>query len=117
MTSSSSHPAAFDGPVMCTDCLESSYSIDHDYLAHGLDSARGAEYQQQLAPPPYSHHHPEEQRTTGSHGAPLCNGSPHEVRRAVQGTAFPKNHNTIQPSQEDRKGTVICEDVKCTFMT
>ncbi|XP_037535174.1 leucine-rich repeats and immunoglobulin-like domains protein 1 [Nematolebias whitei] len=93
---------AFDGPVMCTDCLESSYSIDHDYLAHGLDSARGAEYQQ-LAPPPYSHRHPEEQRHTGSHRAPLCNGSPHEVRRGVQGTTFPKNHNTIQPSQEDRK--------------
>ncbi|XP_013865310.1 leucine-rich repeats and immunoglobulin-like domains protein 1 [Austrofundulus limnaeus] len=90
----------FDGAVMCTDCLESSYSIDPDYLAHGLSSARGAEYHQQLAPPPYSHRHPEEQRDSGSHGAPLCNGSPRGVRRDVQG--FPKTHHTPQPDQDDR---------------
>ncbi|XP_017285467.1 leucine-rich repeats and immunoglobulin-like domains protein 1 [Kryptolebias marmoratus] len=94
---------AFDGAVMCTDCLESSYSKDHDYLAHGLGSARGAEYQQQLAPPPYSHCPPEERSGAGSRGAPLCNGSPHGVRRDVQGSAFPKHHNTTPLHQDDRK--------------
>ncbi|XP_019715274.1 leucine-rich repeats and immunoglobulin-like domains protein 1 [Hippocampus comes] len=61
----------FDGPVMCTDCLESSehYSKDPDYRVHGFAPSGLREYHQHVAPPPYSHCHPAD-RT-----APLCNGT------------------------------------------
>ncbi|XP_035980499.1 leucine-rich repeats and immunoglobulin-like domains protein 1 [Fundulus heteroclitus] len=98
-------PSGFDGAVVCTDCMESgtSYSTDSGYLSHGFGFARGAEYhqQQQLAPPPYSRCNPGEPRDT----RPLCNGTPHGTRRDAQGSALPKNHNTIEWSQDDRGGS------------
>ncbi|KAM4741801.1 leucine-rich repeats and immunoglobulin-like domains protein 1 [Anableps anableps] len=100
--------SGFDGAVVCTDCMETgnSYS-DADYLTHGFGLARGAEYQQQqLAPPRYSQCNPGEPRDTGSHAAtPLCNGTPHGIRKDTQGCTFPKNHDTIERSQDDRKAS------------
>ncbi|XP_077386151.1 leucine-rich repeats and immunoglobulin-like domains protein 1 [Festucalex cinctus] len=61
----------FDGPVMCTDCMENSdhYSKDPDYQAHAFVPGGLTEYhQQQPAPPPYSHCPP------GDGPAPVCNG-------------------------------------------
>lgn len=75
-----------------------SYSTDTDYLAHGFDLAHAGEYQQeQLAPPPYSQCN---QANDGS----LCNGTPCSMRKDPQGSDFPKNHNTIERSQDDRTG-------------
>ncbi|XP_019111372.1 leucine-rich repeats and immunoglobulin-like domains protein 1 [Larimichthys crocea] len=93
----------FDSAVVCTDCMESSssYSKDPDYLTHGYGPGGGMEYQQHSAPPPYSHVHPGEQHDAGSHSSPLCNGTPNGIRKDIQG--FPKNHNTLQPNQHDRK--------------
>ncbi|KAM6928381.1 leucine-rich repeats and immunoglobulin-like domains protein 1 [Xenentodon cancila] len=96
----------FDGAVVCTDCMEtgSSYSKDPDYLTHGFGPVRGMEYQQQFVPPPpYPHLHPAEQQDAGSRAAPLCNGTPYGIRTDIQGSTLPKNHNTIQRNQEDRK--------------
>ncbi|XP_047438665.1 leucine-rich repeats and immunoglobulin-like domains protein 1 [Mugil cephalus] len=92
----------FDGAVVCSDCMESGYSKDPNYLAH--DFAGGMEYQQHYVPPPYSHCHPGEQYDAGSHATtPLCNGTPNGIRKDIQGSAYPKNHNTIQLNQHDRK--------------
>ncbi|KAE8298079.1 Leucine-rich repeats and immunoglobulin-like domains protein 1 [Larimichthys crocea] len=93
----------FDSAVVCTDCMESSssYSKDPDYLTHGYGPGGGMEYQQHSAPPPYSHVHPGEQHDAESHSSPLCNGTPNGIRKDIQG--FPKNHNTLQPNQHDRK--------------
>lgn len=95
----------FDGAVVCTDCMENgnSYSKDPDYLSHGFGPAGGMEYQQHFVPPPYSHCYPGEQHEAGSHITPLCNGTPNGIRKDVQGSTLPKNHNTIQPNQNDRK--------------
>lgn len=101
----------FDGAVVCTDCMEtgSSYSKDPDYLTHGFGPARGVEYQQQFVPPPpYPHRNPAEQHDTGSHTAPLCNGTPYGIRKDIQGSTLPKYHNIIQMNQEGRKGEESC---------
>ncbi|XP_070703248.1 leucine-rich repeats and immunoglobulin-like domains protein 1 [Pempheris klunzingeri] len=92
----------FDGAVVCTDCLESgsSYSKDPDYLTHGFSLAGGMEYQQHSAPPPHCHYHPGEQLDAGPHTTLLCNGTPNGIRKDIQGSTFPKNHNTLQ---HDRK--------------
>lgn len=95
----------FDGAVVCTDCMENSnsYSKDPDYLSHGFGPAGGMEYQQHFVPPPYSHCYPGEQHEAGSHITPLCNGTPNGIRKDIQGSTLPKNHNTIQLNQHDRK--------------
>lgn len=102
-------PAGFDGAVVCTDCMEngSSYSKDPDYLTHGFGPAGGMEYQQHSAPPPHSHYHPGEQHDAGPHLTLLCNGTPNGIRKDIQGSTFPKNHNTLQLNQHDRKGEVV----------
>uniref|UniRef100_A0AAQ5Z5B7 Ig-like domain-containing protein n=1 Tax=Amphiprion ocellaris TaxID=80972 RepID=A0AAQ5Z5B7_AMPOC len=99
----------FDGAVVCTDCMENgnNYSKDPDYLSHGFGPAGGMEYQQHFVPPPYSHCYPGEQHEAGSHITPLCNGTPNGIRKDIQGSTLPKNHNTIQLNQNDRKGKVI----------
>uniref|UniRef100_A0AAQ6ABZ4 Ig-like domain-containing protein n=1 Tax=Amphiprion ocellaris TaxID=80972 RepID=A0AAQ6ABZ4_AMPOC len=102
-------PHSFDGAVVCTDCMENgnNYSKDPDYLSHGFGPAGGMEYQQHFVPPPYSHCYPGEQHEAGSHITPLCNGTPNGIRKDIQGSTLPKNHNTIQLNQNDRKGKVI----------
>lgn len=102
-------PAGYDSAVVCTDCMEnsSSYSKDPDYLTHGFGQAGGTEYQQHSLPPPYSHFHPAEHHDPASHAAPLCNGTPNGIRKDIQGSAYPKNHNTLQGNQQDRKGKTI----------
>jgi len=86
-----------------------SYSKDPDYLTHGFGPSSGVEYQQQCVPPPYSHCYPGEQLNTELHPPPLCNGTPYGIRKDTQGSTFPKNHNTIQLNQDDRKGKVgVC---------
>uniref|UniRef100_A0A8C2Z2L5 Leucine rich repeats and immunoglobulin like domains 1 n=1 Tax=Cyclopterus lumpus TaxID=8103 RepID=A0A8C2Z2L5_CYCLU len=94
-------PTGFDGAVVCTDCMEngSSYSKDSDYLTHGFGPAGGSEYQQ------YSLHDAGPHSTP--HSTPLCNGTPNGIRKDVQGSACPKNHNTLQPNQQDRNGKGI----------
>ncbi|XP_071349627.1 leucine-rich repeats and immunoglobulin-like domains protein 1 [Trachinotus anak] len=88
----------FDGAVVCTDCMEnsSSYSKDPDYLTHSFGPAGGMEYQQHSAPPPYSHFHPVDHNEPRSHTTPLCNGTPNGIRKDIEGSTFPKNHNTLQ---------------------
>ncbi|XP_029991238.1 leucine-rich repeats and immunoglobulin-like domains protein 1 isoform X2 [Sphaeramia orbicularis] len=88
----------FDCAVVCTDCMENSnsYSKDPDYLSHDFSPAAGLEYQQQSVPPAYSDCLTGEQQDTGTHRAPLCNGTPNGIRKDIQGTTFPKNHNTLQ---------------------
>ncbi|XP_045931828.1 leucine-rich repeats and immunoglobulin-like domains protein 1 isoform X2 [Micropterus dolomieu] len=94
--------AGFDGAVVCTDCMEngSSYSKDPDYLGHGFGPTGGMEYQQHVAPPPYSHCYPGEQ-----HSTPLCNGTPNGMRKDIQGSTLPKNHDTLQLNLHDRKAS------------
>uniref|UniRef100_A0A673A9X2 Ig-like domain-containing protein n=1 Tax=Sphaeramia orbicularis TaxID=375764 RepID=A0A673A9X2_9TELE len=96
-------PTGFDCAVVCTDCMENSnsYSKDPDYLSHDFSPAAGLEYQQQSVPPAYSDCLTGEQQDTGTHRAPLCNGTPNGIRKDIQGTTFPKNHNTLQ---HDRTG-------------
>ncbi|XP_068449688.1 leucine-rich repeats and immunoglobulin-like domains protein 1 [Clinocottus analis] len=99
-------PTGFDGAVVCTDCLEngSSYSKDSDYLRHGFGPTGGSEYQQYSVPPPYSHCYPGELHDAGPHSTPsLCNGTPNGIRRDLQGSTLSKNHNTLQPNQQDKK--------------
>ncbi|XP_028303082.1 leucine-rich repeats and immunoglobulin-like domains protein 1 isoform X2 [Gouania willdenowi] len=91
-----------NGHVMdSADCMEngSSYSKDSDYLSHGFGPAGGVEYQQYEVPPPYSHCHPGE-------GA-LYIGSSCGIQKDLQGSTPPKNHNTIQQNQQDRKGSRV----------
>lgn len=99
--------AGFDEEVLCTDCMEncSSYSRDPDYLAHGFGPAGGMEYQQQCVTLPHSHHHLRDQLDAGS--PPLCNGTPNGIRKDFEGSTHPKNHNTLQLNQHDRKGMVM----------
>ncbi|XP_031710643.1 leucine-rich repeats and immunoglobulin-like domains protein 1 [Anarrhichthys ocellatus] len=98
-------PTGFDGAVACTDCMESgsSYSKDSDYLTHGFGPPGGSEYQQYSVPPPYSHCYPGELHDAGPHSGPLCNGTPNGIRKDIQGSTFPKNHNTLQLNQQDKK--------------
>ncbi|XP_059184547.1 LOW QUALITY PROTEIN: leucine-rich repeats and immunoglobulin-like domains protein 1 [Centropristis striata] len=98
----------FDGAVVCSDCMEngSSYSKDSDYLTHGFSHTGGhMEYQQNSIPPPYSHCYPGELHDAGQHSAPLCNGTPNGIRKDIQGSTFPKNHNTLHLNQHDRKAS------------
>uniref|UniRef100_A0A665TQ64 Ig-like domain-containing protein n=1 Tax=Echeneis naucrates TaxID=173247 RepID=A0A665TQ64_ECHNA len=98
----------FDGAVVCSDCLEnsSSYSKDPDYLTHSFGPAGGMEYQQYSIPPPYSHFHTVEHHEPASHTTPLCNGTPNGIRKDIQGSTYPKNHNTLKGNQHDRKGKI-----------
>ncbi|KAI4826379.1 hypothetical protein KUCAC02_029827 [Chaenocephalus aceratus] len=93
-------PTGFDPAVVCTDCMEngSSYSKDSDYLTHGYGHAGGLEYQQHSLPPPHPHCYPGE-----PYSIPLCNGTPNGIRKDNQGSTLPKNHNTLQMNQHDRK--------------
>nr|XP_020448576.1 leucine-rich repeats and immunoglobulin-like domains protein 1 isoform X2 [Monopterus albus]XP_020448577.1 leucine-rich repeats and immunoglobulin-like domains protein 1 isoform X3 [Monopterus albus] len=97
----------FDGAVVCTDCMENdnSYSRDPDYLTHGFGPTGGMDYQQHSVPPPHSHHyhHPGEQHSAGSHTTLLCNGTPNRIQKDIQGSAHPRNHNTLQLNQHNRK--------------
>ncbi|XP_061639539.1 leucine-rich repeats and immunoglobulin-like domains protein 1 isoform X1 [Phyllopteryx taeniolatus] len=89
----------FDGPVMCTDCMESNdhFSKDTDYQVHNFAPAGLTEYHQHHAPPPYSHCHP------GERTAPLCNG----IRKDTQGIS--DNHSVLQMNQCDRKASRVGE--------
>ncbi|XP_033977803.1 leucine-rich repeats and immunoglobulin-like domains protein 1 [Trematomus bernacchii] len=93
-------PTGFDPAGVCTDCMEngSSYSKDSDYLTHGYGHAGGLEYQQHSLPPPHPHCYPGE-----PYSIPLCNGTPNGIRKDNQGSTLPKNHNTLQMNQHDRK--------------
>ncbi|XP_037107265.1 leucine-rich repeats and immunoglobulin-like domains protein 1 [Syngnathus acus] len=83
----------FDGPVLCTDCMESSelYSKDPDYQVHGFAPGGLSEYHQQAAPPPYSH------CSSADRMAPLCNG----IRKDAHG--FP--NNVLQVNPHDREAS------------
>ncbi|XP_058487122.1 leucine-rich repeats and immunoglobulin-like domains protein 1 [Solea solea] len=96
--------AGYDGAVVCTDCLENgnNYTKDSDYLTHSYGPAGGSEYQQYSLPPPYSNYYQAEHRDAGSPAAPLCNGTPNGIRKDVQGSTFPKSHNTLQGNHHDR---------------
>ncbi|XP_054472125.1 leucine-rich repeats and immunoglobulin-like domains protein 1 [Anoplopoma fimbria] len=109
-------PTGFDGAVVCTDCMEngSSYSKDSDYLAHGFGHNGGREYQQYSVPPPYSHCYPGELHEAGSHSAPLCNGTPNGIRRDIQGSTFPKKHDTLQLNQHDKKASRAGQTPSCS---
>lgn len=102
-------PAGFDPAVVCTDCMENcnNYSKDSDYLAQNYRPARGTEYEQYSIPPPYSRCYPAEHHEPGSQAAPHCNGTPNGIRKDIQGSTYPKNHNTLQGNQHDRKGKMI----------
>ncbi|GAA6222311.1 leucine-rich repeats and immunoglobulin-like domains protein 1 [Lates japonicus] len=104
----------FEGAVVCTDCMENSnsYSKDPDYLTHSFCPAGGSEYQQHSVPPPYSHlYHPVEHHEPLSHATPLCNGTPNGIRKDIQGSTFPKNHNTLQ---HDRKASRTGQTPACS---
>ncbi|XP_008318572.1 leucine-rich repeats and immunoglobulin-like domains protein 1 [Cynoglossus semilaevis] len=97
--------SGFDPAVVCTDCMENcnNYSKDSDYLAQNYRPARGTEYEQYSIPPPYSRCYPAEHHEPGSQAAPHCNGTPNGIRKDIQGSTYPKNHNTLQGNQHDRK--------------
>ncbi|RXN22338.1 leucine-rich repeats and immunoglobulin-like domains 1 [Labeo rohita] len=93
----------YDGPVVCTDCLENgtSYSKHCNYLPHGIAPPSGLEYQQ-------TH----QTSTFNSHNEPHCNGTPNGVRKDSQTPIFPTNHDrvTMSPSShqyDDRKGLLV----------
>ncbi|XP_056247183.1 leucine-rich repeats and immunoglobulin-like domains protein 1 [Seriola aureovittata] len=108
--------AGYDGAVVCTDCMEnsSSYSKDPDYLTHSFGPVGGMEYQQHSVPPPYSHFHPGEHHEPASHTTLLCNGTPNGIRKDIQGSTFPKNHNTLQGNQQDRKASRAGQTLACS---
>ncbi|TWW61778.1 Leucine-rich repeats and immunoglobulin-like domains protein 1 [Takifugu flavidus] len=84
--------AAFDGAVLCTDCMEnrSSYSKDPDYLTHGF------EYQQHSAPS--AHYHSAEQHDTGPRSTSLCNGTANRIQQDASRAGKPA---ALSPPQED----------------
>uniref|UniRef100_A0A8C2EM75 Leucine-rich repeats and immunoglobulin-like domains 1 n=1 Tax=Cyprinus carpio TaxID=7962 RepID=A0A8C2EM75_CYPCA len=91
----------YDGPVVCTDCLENgtNYSKHCNYLPHGIAPPSGLEYQQTRQTSTFTSHNIE----------PHCNGTPNGVRKDNQTPIFPTNHDrvTISPSSHqynDRKG-------------
>lgn len=73
---------AFDGTLLCTDCMEnrSSYSKDPDYMTQGL------EYQQHPAPPAPQRHSGEQ-----PNAASLWNGS--ATRSRQDGREVHQNNN------------------------
>lgn len=93
----------FDGPVVCTDCLEggNGYSKDPDYVPHGLRPP-DLDYQQ--------NHRTMEYRPRGDDlgpvSAPHCNGTPNGLKREIQAPVFPSNHNRVTSPKRhcDRKG-------------
>lgn len=99
----------FDGAIVCTDCMENgnNYSKDPDYLTHSFGPAVGLEYQQHSLPQPHPHSHTGDHRDTAPHTAPLCNGTPNGIRRDIQGSTFPNNHDTSQQNHWDRKGSSV----------
>lgn len=100
---------AFDGTVVCPDCMENgkSYSRDPDYPGHGLGPA-ASEYQR--LPVTRHHPHPHPHPRQEGHREALCNGSPNGspdgIRRDVRGTTLPRNHNTSQHNHSDREGSL-----------
>ncbi len=91
----------YDGPVVCTDCLENgtSYSKHCIYLPHDIAPPSGLEYQQTHQTSTFTSHNIE----------PHCNGTPNGVRKDSQTPIFPTNHNrvTISPLSHhysNRKG-------------
>ncbi|KAJ3602621.1 hypothetical protein NHX12_030370 [Muraenolepis orangiensis] len=70
----------FDGPVVCSDCLENGYSRAPEYPGHGFGSAASEEA--------------------------LCNGTPNGIRREAPGTTFPRNHTPPQQNHSDREGSL-----------
>ncbi|XP_048027874.1 leucine-rich repeats and immunoglobulin-like domains protein 1 [Megalobrama amblycephala] len=96
----------YDGPVVCTDCLENgtSYSKHCNYLPHGIAPPSGLEYQQT---------HQTSTFTSHNTGEPHCNGTPNGVRKdSSQTPIFPTNHDrvSISPSSHqynDRKGLLV----------
>ncbi|KAM3877607.1 leucine-rich repeats and immunoglobulin-like domains protein 1 [Diretmus argenteus] len=95
----------FDGALVCTDCMENgnNYSKDSDYLTHSFGPAVGLEYQQHSLP----HPHPGDHYDAETHVAPLCNGTPNGIRRDIQASTFPNNHDTSQQNNHDRKGSSV----------
>uniref|UniRef100_A0A8C1LNG7 Leucine-rich repeats and immunoglobulin-like domains 1 n=1 Tax=Cyprinus carpio TaxID=7962 RepID=A0A8C1LNG7_CYPCA len=93
--------SGYDGPVVCTDCLENgtSYSKHCNYLPHGIAPPSGLEYQQTHQTSTFTNHNNE----------PHCNGTPNGVRKDSQTPIFPTNHDRVtgSPSSHqysDRKG-------------
>ncbi|XP_029005946.1 leucine-rich repeats and immunoglobulin-like domains protein 1 [Betta splendens] len=95
----------FDGAVLCTDCMESgnSYCRDSDYLGYGFGPSGAMEYQQ------HAHHH-----DPGPHTAPLCNRTPNGIRKDIQGSTHPKNHNTLQLNQHDSEASRAGQTLTCS---
>ncbi|KTF90052.1 hypothetical protein cypCar_00001462 [Cyprinus carpio] len=94
----------YDGPVVCTDCLENgtSYSKHCNYLPHGIAPPSGLEYQQTHQTSTFTNHNNE----------PHCNGTPNGVRKDSQTPIFPTNHDRVtgSPSSHqysDRKGWLV----------
>ncbi|KAA0707803.1 Leucine-rich repeats and immunoglobulin-like domains protein 1 [Triplophysa tibetana] len=77
----------YDGPVMCTDCLEngSNYSKHCNYFAHEIAPPPGLEYQQAHQPAIFS----------SQNGEVYCNGTPNGVRKDSQTPIFPTNHDRV----------------------
>ncbi|XP_026131143.1 leucine-rich repeats and immunoglobulin-like domains protein 1 [Carassius auratus] len=94
----------YDGPVVCTDCLENgtSYSKHCNYLPHGIAPPSGLEYQQTHQTSTFTSHNNE----------PHCNGTPNGVRKDSQTPIFPTNHDRVTGSPlshqySDRKGWLV----------
>uniref|UniRef100_A0A672SZG7 Leucine rich repeats and immunoglobulin like domains 1 n=1 Tax=Sinocyclocheilus grahami TaxID=75366 RepID=A0A672SZG7_SINGR len=91
----------YDGPVVCTDCLENgtSYSKHCNYR---IAPPSGLEYQQTHKTSTFTSHNNE----------PHCNGTPNGVRKDSQTPIFPTNHDRVtgSPSSHqysDRKGVLV----------
>uniref|UniRef100_A0A8C2EN11 Leucine-rich repeats and immunoglobulin-like domains 1 n=1 Tax=Cyprinus carpio TaxID=7962 RepID=A0A8C2EN11_CYPCA len=105
--------SGYDGPVVCTDCLENgtNYSKHCNYLPHGIAPPSGLEYQQTRQTSTFTSHNIE----------PHCNGTPNGVRKDNQTPIFPTNHDrvTISPSSHqynDRKGENSIMPLKSLFL-
>lgn len=95
----------FDGPVICTDCLEngSGYSKESDYVPHGLRPL-DVDYQQNPRGVEYSRPRGED---LGPVSMPHCNGTPNGTfKRDIQAPVFPSNHDRVTSPKRscDRKG-------------
>ncbi|XP_067288213.1 leucine-rich repeats and immunoglobulin-like domains protein 1 [Pseudorasbora parva] len=94
----------YDGPVVCTDCLENGtcYSKHGNYFPNEMAPTSGLEYQQTHQTSTFTNHT----------GEPHCNGTPNGVRKDNQTPIFPTNHDraTISPSSHqynDRKELLV----------
>ncbi|KAJ8259764.1 hypothetical protein GJAV_G00173140 [Gymnothorax javanicus] len=93
----------FDGPVICTDCLENGggYSKESDYVPQGLRPP-GVDYQQNHRTVEFSRPRGED---LGPVSTPHCNGTPNGVKRDIQAPVFPSNHDRTTSTKRhcDRK--------------